>query len=199
MQIIKEFIQTLIILLLVTFPLSSNAQKSIIIVNEQNQAIFISDISTDSVDKIKQLYRKTHFKVLSITSPGGDFDAGVDFAEFVQKNKIFVYVPIACNSSCSLIFFSTDNDMRDMADDATLGLHNISIETNSNISDESYLTVGELKKFMNIVSYKVGFMLSLYASNGIPSEVLLEISGKHGKDSVDVTRKDLVKWGALSE
>lgn len=197
--IMREFIQVLTFSIALTFPSSQEVGNTDIIrLNAQGEAIFSAQINSNTYEKLVQLYKKTPFTKLNISSPGGDFDYGLKMSEFLYKNHIFVYVPTECNSACTLAFFSTRKNMRDMSKDAILGLHNISIETNSINPDKTYVSVSEMKTYTYDIADKVGYLFTLYSANRIPPTVLLEVSRRRGNQAVAITRDNLVDWGALN-
>ncbi len=197
--IFREFIQVLTVSLALSFPASQEVGSTDVIrLNEHGDAVFSAQISEQSYEKLLVLYKKKPFNRLIISSPGGDFDYGIKMAEFVYKNRIFIYVPNQCNSACTIPFFSARKNMRDMSDTAILGLHNISIETNSINPDKTYVSVTEMRKYTYEIADKVGYLFTLYSANKIPPIVLLEVSTRRGSRAVGVTRENLITWGALN-
>lgn len=195
---IKEFIQTTVILSMLAFPASAN-NNNIVRVTEDNTAIFYSEISTKSVDRLKQLYSATKFDTLIINSPGGDFDAGKDLGEFINHKDIYVYVTNQCNSACTFAFFGAKVDRRDISARAGLGLHNVSISTTIHNTEETYVSVAQMIKYTNDIADKVGYLFSLYAANGVPPTTLLNVSKVRGNKVIMVTRDELVQWGSIKE
>ncbi len=198
-RILKEIVQTVVLIAALNFPAAAEVSKksSVFLLNEHVVSID-GELNDETVREVKQLWKETRFKILTITSPGGDFDAGLDLGLFVAAKKLTVYVPKQCNSSCSLVFFSASTERRDMSDTAVMGLHNISlVSTNGADPDTTFVSVRQLMEFTHQVSTKVGYLFTLYAHNGIPAETLIDISTKHGEDIVVLRRTDLVKWGII--
>lgn len=197
--VFRELVQTLVIGLTLTFPTSQDMSSTEVVqLNSRGEAIFSAQVSEESYERLMILYKKTPFNKLILNSPGGDFDYGVKLGEFVYKEHLEVYVPVQCNSACSIAFFSARKSMRDMSNIAILGLHNVSLETNTDNPDKTYVSVTEMRDYAYQIADKVGYMFTLYSANRIPPTVLYAISKRRGEEAVVVTRKDLIEWGALN-
>lgn len=196
---LKEIIQTAVLIMVLNFPASADVPKksTVFMINEKVASVN-GELNDETVRDVKRLWKETRFKTLSITSPGGDFDAGLHLGIFVNEKNINVFVPKQCNSSCSLVFFSVSNERRDMNHNAVMGLHNISlITTNGSDPDKTFISVRQLFEFTEEISTKVGYLFTIYAHNGIPADKLIEISSKHNEEVVVITRKELVQWGSI--
>jgi hypothetical protein len=199
LRLCKEFIQSIIIIFLINFPASAGEErKSIIRYDESSQTVqFISALTEVTVDRLIA-YRETHpFDTIIITSPGGDFDAGVKLGQYVSDNGLTVVVERYCNSSCTIVFFSANIKNRYMMKDSFIGLHNVSIESKSRNSDDTYITIRQLTIFAEQLSTKVGVLFALYAANGIPPELLVEVSQVRGNEVVTLTPEQLHEFGSL--
>lgn len=197
-RFMKEVFQAVIVMMLINFPCSAGVERTSVMryYEEPNALVVISELTDGSADRIINFYVKTPFKTLIITSPGGSVDAGLKLGSLVKENGIQVIVVKYCNSACSLVYFSSPKDKRLMEDDSVLGLHNVSIESKGGDGDNTYVTIRQLKQFTEELSSKVGFMFTLYASNGIPTNVLMRIATARGDDVIVVTKKELEVWEA---
>ncbi|EPE1232314.1 ATP-dependent Clp protease proteolytic subunit [Escherichia coli] len=198
-RLCKEIIQSIIIIFLINFPASAgDERKSIIRYDESKQTVqFISTLTENSVNRL-MVFRETHpFDTIIITSPGGDFDAGVALGNFVNDNNLTIIVERYCNSSCTIAFFSANIENRYMMKDSILGLHNVSIESKARNSDDTYITVRQLTIFAEQLSTKVGVLFALYAANGIPPELLVEVSKVRGNEVVRLTPEQLFELGSI--
>lgn len=198
-NIVREILQVLVLTLALNFPACAEPPEiNPVIINKTGEAVFSATINKESYEKLVRLYNKNQFTRLNISSPGGDFDYGLKLAEFLYKKHIFVYVPVECSSACTIAFFGSRKNMRDMSNTAVLGLHNISIEANVQNPDKTYVSVTEMRSYIYEIADKVGYMFTLYAANNIPPTVLLEISKRRGESAVIITRTNLVDWGSLN-
>ncbi|HAO2060967.1 TPA: hypothetical protein IHJ80_003891 [Escherichia coli] len=196
-----EVIQAAMFLLLINFPASAGIEsKNVIKYNPETRNVyFISDITDGSLKRMIELYDKEHYDTITITSPGGDFDAGIRMANFVRDNGINLIVSRYCNSACTVVFFSVSPEKRYMTNRSVLGLHNISIKSNVSDGDNSFVSVRQLSTFTEEMATKVGFLFSLYAANGIPPEVLFRVSRSRGEDVVILTKPELVFYGSVKQ
>ncbi len=196
-----EVIQAAMFLLLINFPASAGIEsKNVIKYNPETRNVyFISDITDGSLKRMIELYDKEHYDTITITSPGGDFDAGIKMANFVRDNGINLIVSRYCNSACTVVFFSVSPEKRYMTNRSVLGLHNISIKSNVTDGDNSFVSVRQLSTFTEEMATKVGFLFSLYAANGIPPEVLFRVSRSRGEDVVILTKPELVFYGSVKQ
>ncbi|AGC34777.1 hypothetical protein [Escherichia coli] len=196
-----EVIQAAMFLLLINFPASAGIEsKNVIKYNPETRNVyFISDITDGSLKRMIELYDKEHYDTITITSPGGDFDAGIRMANFVRDNGINLIVSRYCNSACTVVFFSVSPEKRYMTNRSVLGLHNISIKSNVTDGDNSFVSVRQLSTFTEEMATKVGFLFSLYAANGIPPEVLFRVSRSRGEDVVILTKPELVFYGSVKQ
>ncbi|OTE92421.1 hypothetical protein B1K96_16285 [Escherichia coli] len=196
-----EVIQAAMFLLLINFPASAGIEsKNVIKYNPETRNVyFISDITDGSLKRMIELYDKEHYDTITITSPGGDFDAGIRMANFVRDNGINLIVSRYCNSACTVVFFSVSPEKRYMTNRSVLGLHNISIKSNVTDGDNSFVSVRQLSTFTEEMATKVGFLFSLYAANGIPPEVLFRVSRSRGENVVILTKPELVFYGSVKQ
>ena len=196
-----EVIQAAMFLLLINFPASAGIEsKNVIKYNPETRNVyFISDITDGSLKRIIEWYDNEHYDTITITSPGGDFDAGIRMANFVRDNGINLIVSRYCNSACTVVFFSVSPEKRYMTNRSVLGLHNISIKSNVTDGDNSFVSVRQLSTFTEEMATKVGFLFSLYAANGIPPEVLFRVSRSRGEDVVILTKPELVFYGSVKQ
>ncbi|AXC36893.1 hypothetical protein [Escherichia phage UB] len=196
-----EVVQAAMFLLLINFPASAGIEsKNVIKYNPETRNVyFISDITDGSLKRMIELYDKEHYDTITITSPGGDFDAGIKMANFVRDNGINLIVSRYCNSACTVVFFSVSPEKRYMTNRSVLGLHNISIKSNVTDGDNSFVSVRQLSTFTEEMATKVGFLFSLYAANGIPPEVLFRVSRSRGEDVVILTKPELVFYGSVKQ
>lgn len=196
MNVLKELFQSAVLCMCLAFPAGAEVGK-VYMSEDPNILIFTAPIEEHSLFAMTTLYKKYHYTQINITSPGGDYDVGMQVAKFIYENKIKVFVPKYCASACTFAFFSASTEDRDLAHDAQLGLHNISFSTSAVNPNKTYISVDETMKFAQEVSRRTGVMMALYSANGIPPDVLYEVAGKYGDTIVNVSRKDLVAWGTL--
>lgn len=201
MSLIKETIQALVVIVLIHFPASASVESvsSIQFDAQTNSVQFISEINESSEARLMQMYKVHKFSNLVVTSPGGDFDVGLRLGEFVKEQGITVIVYKYCNSSCSIVFFSADVDQRYMTPNSILGLHNVSVKINAAAGngDDTFVTVRQLSTYTENMAAKVGFLFSLYAANGIPPDVLMEVSKIRGDNAIVLTDKQLYQYGSI--
>lgn len=197
MNIFKELFQTIVLYMCISFPVSAETSK-VFISENPDVLTFRAPINAASYYALTTLYKTHKFKQINITSPGGDYDVGMQIAKFVYENRLSVYVPTYCASACTFAFFAAATDKRDMADEAIIGLHNISFETSAVNPNKVTVTVAETMSFAREVAHRTGVMMALYSSNGVPGDVLLEVAAKHGSDIVNIQRQDFVAWGTIN-
>ncbi|MCU6292795.1 hypothetical protein [Escherichia coli] len=196
-----EVVQAVMLLMLINFPASAGVErKNVIKYNPETRNVyFISDITDGSLKRMMELYDKEHYDTITITSPGGDFDAGIKMANFVRDNGINLIVSRYCNSACTVVFFSVAFEKRYMINRSVLGLHNISIKSNVKDGDNSFVSVRQLSTFTEEMATKVGFLFTLYSANGIPPDVLYKVSRSRGEDVVILTKTELIRYGSVNQ
>lgn len=199
-KIFYEAIQLFLLWMVFTIPSSAEQLSSTIIRDNENVVHFGASISDDSFEYLQRLYKLKPFDTINVTSNGGDFDAGMKIAQMVYQKNITVYVPRYCASACTFIFFGAKLDHRDIAPTALLGLHNVSFGvTNVIDTKEVTVTVHDAMDFAQRAVVRSAMMISFYSANGIPSDVLLQVSQTYGSGIVNVQRSDLIRWGAIQE
>lgn len=199
-KIFYEAIQLFLLWMVFTIPSSAEQLSSTIIRDNENVVHFGASISDDSFEYLQRLYKLKPFDTINVTSNGGDFDAGMKIAQMVYQKDITVYVPQYCASACTFIFFGAKLDHRDIAPTALLGLHNVSFGvTNVIDTKEVTVTVHDAMDFAQRAVVRSAMMISFYSANGIPSDVLLQVSQTYGSGIVNVQRSDLIRWGAIQE
>lgn len=196
---LKEIVQTVVLIAALNFPASAEVSKkaSILLLNEQVVSMD-GELNDNTVQEVEQLWKEKRFKILTITSPGGDFDAGIKMANFVRDNGINLIVSRYCNSACTVVFFSVSPEKRYMTNHSVLGLHNISIKSNVKDRDHTFVSVRQLSTFTEEMATKVGFLFTLYSANGIPPSVLYRVSRSRGEDVVILTKTDLINYGSVN-
>lgn len=165
--------------------------------NDKSVLIYNSDITDGSIERVKKLYSVHKFSIISLSSNGGEYDAGMDLAKFAFTHNLKVYVPHYCASACTFTFFGVSAFNRDIAPDALIGLHNISFSVIGADGSKVKITADEAMEFAQNAVIRSGTMLSLYAANGIPADVLYKVSRSYGDKIVNVQRSDLIKWGSI--
>lgn len=199
-KILFELLQVFLLWMVFSVPSSAENLSNIIIRDKENVVHFGAPISEDSFAYLERLYKMKPFEKISVTSNGGDYDAGMKIAQMVYKNNISVFVPRYCASACTFIFFGAKLDQRDIAPNALLGLHNVSFGITNTVDTKSVtVTVHDAMDFAQRAVVRSAMMISFYSANGIPSDVLLQVSQTYGSSIVNVQRGDLVRWGAIQE
>ncbi|UTS53790.1 hypothetical protein UES1_423 [Escherichia phage UE-S1] len=198
-RLLKEIIQTVVIIAALNFPAAAEVSKkaSVFLLNDHVGSID-GELNDKTVQDVEQLWKEKKFKILTITSPGGDFDAGIKMGNFVRDNGINLIVSRYCNSACTVVFFSVPPEKRYMTNQSVLGLHNISIKSNVRDRDNTFVSVRQLSTFTEEMATKVGFLFTLYSANGIPPSVLYRVSRARGEDVVILTKKDLIHYGSVN-
>lgn len=197
-NILYEFMQLFILWMVFTIPSSAESLSNSIIRDKENVIHFGTLITDDSYNYLQRLYKLKPFDTINVTSNGGDFDAGMKIAQMVYKKNIKVYVPQYCASACTFIFFGAKADHRDLAPKALLGLHNVSFGVTNSIDTSSVtVTVHDAIDFAQRAVVRSAMMISFYSANGIPGDVLLQVSQTYGTGIVNVQRGDLIRWGAI--
>lgn len=196
-KFVTEIIQILALWIWITLPGSAETLSSEII-RKGDVVHFGTAISNESYKRLIMMYNNKPFTMLQITSNGGEYDAGMKIAQLVYQKNINVYVPKYCASACTFVFFGAKLGHRDIAPNAMLGLHNVSFDTNASSLDQS-IPIRDAMEFAQSAVVRSGMMISFYAANGVPSDVLLKVSQTYGKGIINVQRDDLVRWGSISE
>lgn len=160
---------------------------------DDSTLFYDADISFANVNAVIESYQKQAFKKIIITSPGGDFDAAGKFAKFVTKNNISMFVPEYCASACTIPFLASSN--KDIAKDATLFLHNVSLKVDADPNDK--IKVKDAEYIAEETSTRSAIMMSFYAKAGIPPEILYDIAISHGQNGVELNRNDLITFGII--
>lgn len=171
-----------------------HSERNDVIVKE-GSIIFNGIVNTSNVQKIEYLYNKTlkkNINYLVLQSPGGDLADGIELAKFVMNNDIPVYVSSSCSSACTFAFFSAKH--KDMAPDAIIGIHNLSVEPSI---DMTQFSMQEVQLLSRKIATNAAGMFILYANAGIPLSVLSEASTKFGANAINLTRNDLVSYNIL--
>lgn len=195
-----DIIQILVIWACLTLPSSAETLSSNIFRDQKNTVHFGAAISEESYKYLRNMYNIRPFSDLNLTSNGGDFDAGMKIAQLVYQENISVYVPKYCASACTFIFFGAKSDNRDIAPSALLGLHNVSFSISNSIDTKTTtITVDEAMDFAQKAVVRSAMMISFYSANGIPSDVLLQVSQTYGNNIVNIQRSDLVRWGSIQD
>lgn len=195
-----ELLQIFLIWLLCTVPSSAESLSSTIFRDKENIVHFGAPVSFEAYSKLLKMYKIKPFSEIRLTSNGGEYDAGMKIAHLVYTNDISVFVPKYCASACTFIFFGARVEHRDIAPTAMLGLHNVSFGMNNSTGEDannSSITVKEALDFAQEAVVRSGMMISFYSANGIPSDVLLQVSQTYGQGIINVQRADLVRWGAI--
>lgn len=199
-KILLEMVQVFLLWMIFTIPSSAENLSNKIVRDKENVIHFGASISEDSFAYLQRMYKLKPFEHMSVTSNGGDYDAGMKIAQMVYQKNISVYVPRYCASACTFIFFGAKLDQRDIAPNALLGLHNVSFGITNTIDTKSVtVTVHDAMDFAQRAVVRSAMMISFYSANGIPSDVLLQVSQTYGSSIVNVQRGDLVRWGAIQE
>lgn len=200
MKQLRELFFTSMLFLCTIFPASADANsRTVYFSSDDDVLIYSGNISAGAVKRVKDLYKVHKFKILSITSNGGEYDSGMELAKFVYDKNLSVYVPQYCASACTFAFFGVSSKNRDIAPTALLGLHNISFSIVGADPGNIKVTVDEAMEFAQIAVVRSGTMLSLYAANGIPADVLYKVSKSYGSTVVNVQRGDLQRWGVIQK
>lgn len=199
-KILLEMVQVFLLWMIFTIPSSAENLSNKIVRDKENVIHFGASISEDSFAYLQRMYKLKPFDHISVTSNGGDYDAGMKIAQMVYQKNISVYVPRYCASACTFIFFGAKLEQRDIAPNALLGLHNVSFGITNDIDTKSVtVTVHDAMDFAQRAVVRSAMMISFYSANGIPSDVLLQVSQTYGSSVVNVQRGDLVRWGAIQE
>lgn len=195
----KDLLPVLFVWMFGIIPASADSLSSQI-VRKGDVVIFNSAISEQSYERLVTLYNDKPFSAIAINSDGGEYDAGMKIANFVYKRNIGVYVPKYCASACTFVFFGAPINRRDIAPDALLGLHNVSLAVMGDKKvDLSKVTVPatEAIELAQKSVVRSGMMIAFYSANGIPSDVLLEVAQSFGRKVVNIQRGDLIRWGSI--
>lgn len=196
-SVLKELFQVICVILILTLPSSASSSELNNIFIQKNVLQYNATITSKNVAYLKELYFKSNIKSIELNSEGGEYNAGMDLATFIYKNHIKVHVSKICASSCTFSFFMIRPNMRSMNDDAVIAIHNISFTSNVDDNSKMCLNVKEITDFAEDASTKAAIMYSLYASVGIPPNVMLKSAQLRGNTALIITKKDLIDWGIL--
>lgn len=146
---------------------------------------------------LEKEYNRKPFRVIMVTSQGGDYPTGIDIAKFVEQKKIQIYVPKYCHSSCSFMAMTTPKLMMDKT--AIIGIHNLSFSVGDGQDENQRITLRTAMQFAETASVYAGQMIALYAMAGVPAEYLAAAVHKHGNDMVELTQPMLKSWGIAKD
>jgi ATP-dependent protease ClpP protease subunit len=196
-KIFLEFLQIFFIWTFLCLPSSAEPMTQLI-VRDGNTVHFGAQISNEALYRLEIMYNEKPFNKITLSSLGGDYDAGMKIAQMVYKHQIEVFVPKYCASACTFIFFAANADQRDISPSATLGLHNVSFSIMGDIdTKKTVVSVDEAMQFAQTAVVRSAMMISFYSANGIPSDVLLKVSQTYGSGVINIQRSDLIRWGVI--